>query len=180
RRGDQVDVRVKLVHLKGNHYDIPHDETTHLLLDDWFFLKQRGVGYSTPLATTRYVKPLLWLRPVNIDEGGQTYVSYRSPWDFVTPFPGLYAWLIEGTLRRRGRDPVTFTEKFVSAQPRIPYGPAVVHAHDVDLNTLMGAPEGWFEAVRPANGGGQPHAASARTSHSSPTVSEIMGRQRRN
>lgn len=172
RRGDRVDFKATLVHLKGDFYEIEHD-ADFKPLDDWGLLKHTGVGYSSPLANTRYARTFNWFRPVELDEDGEISITYRVPFDFITPYAGLYAWIVEGTIQRKGREAVRFTEKFVSAQPRIPYGPTVVHATSVDLTTLQGAPEGWFDAVRPADGGAHPHAARA----SSPRASAILKRR---
>lgn len=180
RTGDRVNVRATLVHMKGDYYDIPHDEETHQLLDPFFFFKQAGIGYSSPLANTRYVRTFNWFVPNDVEDHGETAIFYRVPGDFVTPFPGIYAWIVEGTIQRRGQPAVTFTEKFVSSNPRIPYGPAVVHAHDIDDTTLQGAPEGWFDSVRPANAPAvtsQPGQKSVVVKSSSPRFSEVMKRK---
>jgi hypothetical protein len=170
RAGDIVNVKVRLDYLDAPYYEIPHDENFNVTVP-WFFFIQPKAGYSSPLGKPRFQKELNYLYPVETDEG----ISYRAPVDFYTPYAGLYAWVLEGTIKVRGKPPVSFTEKFVSAQPRIPYGPTTVNGTTVGDPTQ--APEGWFDSVAPSDR--PPHATAlvgGQAGSSSPYVSTIMKR----
>ncbi|HET6377027.1 MAG TPA: hypothetical protein VFG05_01760 [Methylocella sp.] len=154
RQGDIVDVKAKLEYLNGTYYEIPVDQNYNVT-PSTFFLTTDGVGYESPIATCSpwypgcksFEKVLNYLVPVDVPEEGA--VSYRAPYDFVLPYPGMYAWVISGKLKKQGQKAVEFKTKWVSASPRLPYGP--LDADAVNPATFVGEPEGWFDSVRPAD-----------------------------
>lgn len=78
--------------------------------------------------------------------------SYRAPIDFLTPYPGTYAFVLDGKLQRKGQQPIEFHSKWVSETPRIPYGPSwsPTGATHGDPSTYVHAPEFWFSGVAPS------------------------------
>lgn len=154
RQGDIVYVKATLHYLNGNYYEIPVDQNFNVTPPAFLFTTD-GVGYESPIATCSpwypgckaFEKKLLFLVPVDVPEEGA--VSYRAPNNFILPYSGMYAWVISGTLKKQGQKPVEFKMKWVSAAPRIPYGP--LDADDVNPAAFVGAPEGWFDSVQPAD-----------------------------
>lgn len=183
RKGDTVDIKVTLMKINANYYDVLAKPDTRDPIDPLFFFKTVGVGYSSPISKSpAFSRTFTNLVPVTFVDDGETAIAYRSPYNFETPYAGLYAVLVEGTLKLKGKDPVSFAEKFVSSQPRIPFGPAEVDGTDVgSVSDFIGAPEGWFDSVRPANWPSAPQATAStasatNTQGTSPSVVDIRKR----
>lgn len=85
----------------------------------------------------------------------------------------MYAWVVSGTIQKMGERPVSFDTKWTCQQPRIPYGPYVLS--DIATNTLIGAPEGWFDCVRYQKGAAAAAAGSA--AQGSPDWKFVMERK---
>ena len=103
-------------------------------------------------------------------------VSYRVPADFITPYAGLYSWIIEGTIQKQGHPPATFYTDWTSLQPRIPYGPLDVLGTKINKEAGFGqAPEGWYDGVKPSTA--RLRAAGPKSGmRSSPPLSVVMKR----
>ncbi len=88
-----------------------------------------GVNFKSPIAVKKGRgkdgKPVpLFERVIEkfvpVDDVG--YVTYRDKNDFILPFKGMYSWVIEGYIRKKGHDGVFFSTKFTCQQPRDPSG----------------------------------------------------------
>ncbi len=129
-----------------------------------------------PLANPKFVKTFNTFVPVDA-EGA---ITYRVPADFITPFAGLYSWVITGTVQKKGHPPVTFYTKWTSLQPRIPYGPVQVIGKKIindpfGTGTFVQAPEGWYDGVRPP--GLERKFAPESPKLSSPSAMSVMRRR---
>ncbi|MFO1418677.1 MAG: hypothetical protein U1E83_08400 [Methylotetracoccus sp.] len=130
-----------------------------------------GYGYEQPIALDKDGKPVFEV-PITkfkkVDWEG--FWDYKSPKDFVLPSMGSYAFVVSGTLQKKGKAAVNFESKWTCQAPRIPYGPW--NLNDIE-GTLSAAPEGYFDCVRydltaPTSGN--------RAGHASPKFTEIMSR----
>ncbi|MCI0599260.1 MAG: hypothetical protein L0Y50_07240 [Beijerinckiaceae bacterium] len=166
RTGDKVDIKARLLYVSTNFYEIPHDENFKVTVP-WFFFRVPGIGYEMPLTVPKFDRLFTTFVPVDAEDS----VSYRAPSDFITPYAGLYSWVVQGTIQRQGHQPVTFYTKWTSLQPRVPFGPLVVDGTKV--KDFAQAPEGWYDGVKPSTAA--PRALGPKASKfSSPRVSAIM------
>lgn len=166
-KGDIVDLKVRIEYLSAPYYSVPHDANWNVTVP-WFFFKQANTGFDNPLGFPRFARDLPALVPTLEPDG---YVAYRSPTEFVTPYPGQYAYYVEGVLKLKGNyPPQVIKTKWVSNQPRIPYGPS--SANGSVIRELTQAPEGWFDAVKP----GFASRVAGSSGPSSPPVSVILKR----
>lgn len=181
RKGDKVDIKATLYYLNDKYFEIPTDADFNVTVP-LFFFKTPGVGYESPIATCspwqsgckEFKKALTNLVPVDVPE--EDAVSYRAPNNFVLPYSGMYAWVITGTLQKKGQKPVEINAKWVSGAPRVPYGP--LDADDIKKSTLVDGPEGWFENVQPA---AHAHSAivaraAAKPARGSPDFRKVLKR----
>ncbi|MFO1418675.1 MAG: hypothetical protein U1E83_08390 [Methylotetracoccus sp.] len=197
--GDKVDIKATLVYLNDFVFDInyvcvwPYDAANCPgVQPPTLFFRQlnvaydkngnptskgtTGFGYEQPIALDENGKPVYEKKITNFvnlpDPEGGNYRTYRAPKDFILPKLGTYAWIITGTLQKKGKAPVSFDTKWTCQAPRIPYGPTDLN--DID-GTIVGAPEGWFDCVRYENA---PTAATAATpAQGSPNWRMIMQRK---
>jgi len=185
RQGDTVVLVATLDFLNNTFIEPPLNQNGELA-DPLFFFKTSGVGYESPISTcipwysgcTQFTKVIANPVPVDIDDG----VTYRRSSNFVLPYPGMYAWTFIAKLQKQGQKPIDIKAKWVSDAPRVPYGP--FNPDDVQVNNLVGAPEGWFDSVRPANS--LAAATTVRTAvksvrsspHARAILTRVLGRQR--
>lgn len=173
KQGDKVDVTATLYYLNNRVYDVPIDKDFNVTVP-FFFLGTQGVGYESPIGTyntgaKKFQTRITKFVQVPMD---QYATAFRAAKDFVLPYQGMYQWIIRGTMQRRGQAAVTFDTKWTCEQPRLPYGAA--DPNDIE-NTLMDAPEGWFDCVRYPEGAGE-SARSTTMNHASPPMQVVMNR----
>ncbi|HEY8006094.1 MAG TPA: hypothetical protein VIE66_04660 [Methylocella sp.] len=199
-KGDKVDITATLYYLNDKYYVIPYDADFNITFP-FFFFKSSGVGYESPISrcgsmssqgtAQRDGVPLV----VPLAGGGQCrafekqispivrqewegLAVYRGKMEFPLPFPGTYAWVVKGTIQKKDQPPATFTTKVVSQQPRVPYGP--YDLTDIE-NTLVQAPENYFDSARPKSlQATKPATATAAYQKGSPKVTEFIRRMQTN
>lgn len=103
---DIVDIKATVYWLNGKVF--PSGQPFNIL----------GVGHESPIALNAKGNPR-WKHTITewkqgISEGMPTYGDVK---DFVLPFKGMYAWVIEGKLRAGRRPPVYFVQKYTCQQP---------------------------------------------------------------
>ncbi|MFO1418679.1 MAG: hypothetical protein U1E83_08410 [Methylotetracoccus sp.] len=133
-----------------------------------------GYGYEQPIALDEngkpvYEKKITKFTKILMDFGDGQW-SYRAPKDFPLPKLGSYAWVVKGTIQKKGKAPISFDTKWPCQAPRIPYGP--YDLNDID-GTLSAAPEGYFDCVRYDKWS----TASSTTGSASPNVKAILERK---
>ena len=174
RTGDKVDIKATLIYLNDKYYEVPVDENFNITVP-WFFFTTQGVGYKSPIGSCSrreckvFKKEINHFKPVDAEDA----VSYRAFQDFFLPFSGNYAWIITGTIKKTGYAPVTFKTKWVSRQPRVPYGP--LDASDIE-GTLVQAPEGWYDSVQPAAQAAVAARATGKPARGSPPFRSVLRR----
>lgn len=174
--GDKVDINATLYYLNDKWFEIPLDDNFNIT-EPCFFFTTQGVGYESPIARCfppkhgckEFKKEIRHFVPVDAEDA----VSYRAFQDFILPYSGNYAWIITGSIQKQGQPPVTFKTKWVSAQPRVPYGPA--DANNIE-NTLTQAPEGWYDNVMPAAQAAAAARAAAKPARGSPPFRSVLQR----
>ncbi|MFO1418678.1 MAG: hypothetical protein U1E83_08405 [Methylotetracoccus sp.] len=171
-KGDKVDITATLYWLNDYVFDVssvcvwPYDQTNCPGIQPaTLFFRQlnvaydkngnptskgtTGFGYEQPIALDESGKPVYEKKIAKFvkvaTNEGDGYWSYRAPKDFNLPKMGTYAWVITGTLQKKGKAPVNIDTKWTCQAPRIPYGPWDLN--DID-GTLSAAPEGYFDCVR--------------------------------
>ncbi|SFK58227.1 hypothetical protein [Methylocapsa palsarum] len=155
--GDVVEVKATIYYLNSNYNGVTEDSDPP---PGYFFTTPGGFEAPIPICDDdkydnrnknrcRSFKKELQLTNKVFSED---WWSYRDRVDFVTPFPGTYAFVLSGKLKRKGQQAIEFHSKWVSESPRIPYGPFwnPTGAHHGDPSFYVKAPEFWFSGVAPA------------------------------
>jgi hypothetical protein len=135
-----------------------------------------GAGYESTIALRKNGKPVYenqFTNVVRIYEPSEGANTYRAKKDFILPKMGMYAWIINGTLGKKGKPPVTFDAKWTCQAPRIPLGP--YDLNDIE-GTVIGGPEFWFDCARYTAKGGAAAAASS-TAQASPRMKVFLERK---
>ncbi|MFO1418676.1 MAG: hypothetical protein U1E83_08395 [Methylotetracoccus sp.] len=194
-KGDKVDITATLYWLSDYVFDIPfvcawpYDAASCPgVQPPTLFFRQLNVAYDkngnpTAKGTTGYG----YEQPIALKEDGTPVYenkitkfkkfnwegtwAYRAPKDFILPAMGSYAWVVTGTVQKKGKPAVMFNTKWTCQAPRIPYGP--YDLNDID-GTISAAPEGWFDCVRYAE---SPTASAAPNLQPSPSVKMLMERK---
>jgi len=115
RKGDKVDIKATLYYLNDVVWDPACDEDFNCDLD------HPGVGYESPVALRKNGKikfqhTITETVPVDAEDA----VAYRGKKDVILPFEGMYAWVITGTIQKKGEKAVYFTQKYTCQSPRDP------------------------------------------------------------
>jgi hypothetical protein len=113
RQGDKVKIRATLYYLNDVVWDLACDENFNCDLD------HPGVGYESPVALDDKGKILFkhtYCEFTPVEAEGA--ISYRGREDIIMPFNGMYAWVITGTIQKKGKEPIYFNTKWTCQSPR--------------------------------------------------------------
>lgn len=107
-KGDKVEIEATVYWLNGRVFPTSPQEVP-------------GVGYESPIALTPAGK-IRWKHTIAelVQRKSGGFPSFGEKNDFILPYRGMYAWVVQGTLQHQGAKPVYFVQKYTCQQPRNP------------------------------------------------------------
>lgn len=107
-KGDKVDIQATVYWMNGRVFPTSPQDVPH-------------IGYESPIALDETGK-IKWKHTITdwVQRKSLGLPSYGDRNDFILPYRGMYAWVVEGTLQRQGAKPVYFIQKYTCQQPRDP------------------------------------------------------------
>ncbi|MFO1417367.1 MAG: hypothetical protein U1E83_01720 [Methylotetracoccus sp.] len=133
--GDDVKITAKILYLNDttwNYWDTttdppddkpPEDPTKYW--GNWLVVnppKRAHVGWDSPaemkggkLKFEKVFAPVDFEEPEPTPDG----VVWRLKKDFMLPYKGMYAWVVDGVIKKKGKPPITISTKFTCGIPRL-------------------------------------------------------------